>query len=74
MKFREKCLLTLLFIVGEMKYNFVLGVVGIKRPIKNYKQARAGYSGEHIGGNNADFYRRRFALNQQSHRQKYQIF
>ena len=31
----------LLLIEGEMKYNFVLQVVGIKRPIKKCKQKRA---------------------------------
>ena len=31
----SKNLFTLVFIVGKMKSNFVLGVVGVKRSIKN---------------------------------------
>ena len=39
-----------------MKYNFVLQVVGIKKPMKKCKQSKARYRDKHIGGNSAGIY------------------
>ena len=55
-KMARKLLFTLLFIAGKMKYNFVLGVVGAKQPIKKCKQTRARGRDRHVGGNNASIY------------------
>ena len=41
---------------SEMKRNFVLGVVGVNRPIENFKQTRAMYRNKHVGGSNAGIY------------------
>ena len=56
MKFRfvmKKFLFTLLFIVGEMKFNFVSGVVDVKQAIKNYKHTGSRYRDKHVGASNA---------------------
>ena len=37
----KKFLFELLFVAGEMKYNFVSGAVGVSLPIKKCKQIRA---------------------------------
>ena len=52
----RKFLFTLLFIAGEMKYNSVLGVFEVKRPIKKCKQARTRSGDKHGGGKNAGIY------------------
>ena len=46
----KKFLFSLLFIAGEMKCNFALGVFGVKRPIEKCKQTRARYRDKHVGG------------------------
>ena len=51
-----KFLITLLFIAGEMKYTSVLGVFGVKEPIKNCKEARRRSGDQHGGGKNAGIY------------------
>ena len=59
MKFRltmKKFISVLTFIAGEMKYNFVLEMVGLKQPIKKCKQTRARSRKKHVGGNNAGIY------------------
>ena len=52
----QKFLLTLLFIAGEMKYTSVLGVFGVKQPIKKCKEARGRSGDQHGGGKNAGIY------------------
>ena len=66
MKFRfamKNILFTLLFIAGEIKYNFVSGVFGVNQPIKKSKQTRARYIDKHVRGNNAGIYYGTFMLN-----------
>ena len=52
----QKFLFTLLFIAGEMKYTSVLGVFGVKQPIKKCKEARGRSGDQHGGGKNAGIY------------------
>ena len=33
----KKILFTYLFIAGEMKFNFVLGIIGVKRSLENVR-------------------------------------
>ena len=46
----------LLFIATGMKCNFVMGVVDVKQSIKKFKQVRARYKDNHVGGNNTGIY------------------
>ena len=59
MKFRltmKKFLFVLTFFAGEMKYNFVLGMIGLKQLIKKCKQTRARSRKKYVGGNNPGIY------------------
>ena len=64
----------LLLIAGEVKYNFVSGVVGVNRPIKKCKQTRTRYRDKHVGDNSAGIYWRSCTLNQHSNWWKFKIF
>ena len=52
----EKIQFKLLFVATGMKRNFVMGVVDVKQSIKKFKQSRARYKDNHVGGNNAGIY------------------
>ena len=62
----EKFLFTLVFIPGEMKWNFVSRVAILGRPNKKFNQTRAGYKGRHVRGNYSGINWRSFTLNQRN--------
>ena len=53
---KKKYLKKYVFIVDEMKHNFISWVVGVNRCIEKPIQSRARYKDKHVGSNNGSIY------------------